>query len=218
MFQMWAHMCRNTRKHGYGELTMHTEARTHTLTHTFQNPIKPGLWDLGPTCQMALSVCTSSTVCDSWQQDYGHERRICGFRPSDSILLARRKRANVSSAVWWLMSFDPRKGTIPRSSLFFMYLCAAEVWSHLCVCIFVFVCVCVPGISCERMNCRGQPEWFDWRFFCVAGNNKKQNNFRSHTNIHINFTVDNHLFWGLSAPFSRRCPSASTRGLRAASV
>lgn len=115
----------------------------NTHTRTFWNPIKPGLWDRGPTCQMALSVCTSSKVCDSWQQDYGHERCICGFRPSDSILLARRKRANVSSAVWWLVSFDPRKGTMPGSSLFFIYLCAAEVWSHLCVCIFVCGCVCV---------------------------------------------------------------------------
>lgn len=138
------HMCihpqKNTHTHTHTNAYTHAHAHIHT---TFQNPIKLGLWDLSATCQMALSVCTSSTVWDSWQQDYGHEQCICGSARCWHIISTVEESKcvlrRVTACVIW-----SKKGTTGK-----------RLFSHASLMCEWFVCLYAPGWM-NRPVCRSQ--------------------------------------------------------------
>lgn len=105
-------------------------AYTHRWSHTPHFKIQLS-WDCGISALHAkwLWVSARHPQCETADNKIMAMSGAFVVRPDDSILLARRKRPNVSSTMWWLVSFDPRNEQ--HWNAFFM-----RRWcvSDLCVC------------------------------------------------------------------------------------
>jgi len=79
-------------------------------------------------------------------------------QPDDNVLLAWQQRANVSSAVWWFVSYDLQREQCGRAFVLsaaddwviyaFVLLCIDE---HICICLFMCVCQQICDCKCKHL-------------------------------------------------------------------
>ena len=131
-------------------LQTNTHTHTHTRTTTFQNPIKPGC-GISALHAKWLWVSARHPQCETADNKIMAMSGAFVVRPDDSILLARRKRPNVSSTVWWLVSFDPRREQCWKAFFHAPVMCEWFVCLYICAWMTRLVCVCVCVCVPENM-------------------------------------------------------------------